>query len=289
MLASADLRAVVHNFGTVSSRSIFAASLCVMTARTLERSTMKRKRAQKYVRARRVPVQIMFSEREHAGLTKLARARDQSFSGAGAPDDRASHCCKRAEARRRVARSETTRSVLTAAARRRARSSTAFALARSRAVASPSSARGDSSRINIAASSWCERCTRVCMRRHLQIGRTLAACSHDRRNDRGDQIRHHPTRRSSATGTELVEVGTPTVTVQHHRLGGSAGVRVTQQGGLTEHKRVGAVEPDDHKRVPRDVLAAVRDLIDARAQTQLTATERLLAVYDLLTPWLDVD
>lgn len=88
---------------------------------------------------------------------------------------------------------------------------------------------------------------------------------------------------------EPAPVGTPLQHVQHHRLGGSGGVRVTQHGLLQESKRVGAVEPDEHKRVPRDVLRAVRDLIDARAQTQLTATERLLAVYDLLTPWLDVD
>jgi hypothetical protein len=88
---------------------------------------------------------------------------------------------------------------------------------------------------------------------------------------------------------EPTPVGTPLQHVQHHRLGGSGGVRVTTQGLLQEPKRVGSIEPDDHKRVPRDVLTAVRDLIDARGETQLTATERLLAVYDLLTPWLDVE
>lgn len=89
--------------------------------------------------------------------------------------------------------------------------------------------------------------------------------------------------------SEPASVGTPLQHVQHHRLGGSGGVRVTTGGLLQDPKRVTSIEPDDHKRVPRDVLAAVRDLIDARAQTQLTATERLLAVYDLLTPWLSLE
>ena len=41
---------------------------------------MKRKQAKRYVRVRGIPVQIMFSEREHAGLMKLARARDRNVS-----------------------------------------------------------------------------------------------------------------------------------------------------------------------------------------------------------------
>lgn len=71
------------------------------------------------------------------------------------------------------------------------------------------------------------------------------------------------------------------------RIGGQAGVRVTQLGGVVAVKRVTSVNDEaDHVAVPRAVLAEVRALIDGPHLPPAAATDALRAVRDLLAPWL---
>jgi hypothetical protein len=85
----------------------------------------------------------------------------------------------------------------------------------------------------------------------------------------------------------LVPVGTPLSDAPIQvRVSGQPGVRVTQVGEL-QVKRVTGLQESDAKQVPLAVLAEVRALLDVVGeQPALTAAERLLAVRDLLTPWL---
>ena len=68
------------------------------------------------------------------------------------------------------------------------------------------------------------------------------------------------------------------------RLGGQAGVRVQQQGGVAHHKVSAQGAVPDCRQVPVEVLADVRELLDGKQQ--LTAAETLPLVRDLLSPWL---
>jgi hypothetical protein len=78
----------------------------------------------------------------------------------------------------------------------------------------------------------------------------------------------------------------PLQEVQHVRLGGQAGVRVTQQLGMPSATRPSGVRDPapDCKLVPLEVLAAARELLDGRPQ--LPAADCVQAVRDLLAPWL---
>lgn len=87
---------------------------------------------------------------------------------------------------------------------------------------------------------------------------------------------------------EPTPVGTPLSDGPVHvRVGGRAGVQV-QQGGAQVVKRVTGNPETDTRQVPVPVLAAVRELLEVHGgdSPPLTASERLLAVRDLLTPWL---
>lgn len=83
----------------------------------------------------------------------------------------------------------------------------------------------------------------------------------------------------------------PASVLEHHRIGGNPGVRVTQQG-LTQHVRVtGNTDAGvaDHRPVPLAVLAQVKELLEAHGPLSLEtapAAETLRAVRDLLAPWL---
>jgi hypothetical protein len=91
----------------------------------------------------------------------------------------------------------------------------------------------------------------------------------------------------------LIEASTAPAVIasvlEHHRIGGNPGVRVTQHG-LTQHVRVtGNTGVADHRAVPIAVLAQVQELLEAHGPLSLEtapAAETLRAVRDLLAPWL---
>lgn len=74
------------------------------------------------------------------------------------------------------------------------------------------------------------------------------------------------------------------------RIGGQAGVRVTQLGGVVAVKRVTPYNDEsDHKAVPVAVLEEVRVVLDNIGSLQVPPAavgDALRVVRDLLAPWL---